>query len=49
MLEIVKKGKVCSADMPQLYLLPYLSSPLIINLINLILINSQGVSAKGIV
>jgi hypothetical protein len=49
MIDIIKKGKVCSADMPQLYLLPYTPSPLIINLMNLILINSQGVTAKGIV
>jgi hypothetical protein len=49
MMDIIKKGKVCSADMPQLYLLPYTPSPLIINLMNLILVNSQGVTGKGIV
>jgi hypothetical protein len=49
MMNIINKGKVCSADMPQLYLLPYTPPPLIINLMNLILVNSQGVTAKGIV
>jgi hypothetical protein len=47
-MDIIGKGKLCNSDMPQFYLLPYLPTPLIINLMNLTLINSQGVSAKGI-
>jgi hypothetical protein len=47
-MENIKNGKTCSAAMPQLYLLLYLPKPLIFNLMNLILINNQGVSAKGI-
>jgi len=49
MMSILKKGRVFSGDMPELYLLPYLPSPFMINLMNLILVNSQGVTAKGIV
>jgi hypothetical protein len=44
----VEKGKSCSSDMPQLYLLRYSSTRLMINLINVILINTQGISPKGI-
>jgi hypothetical protein len=44
----VEKGKLSCLDMPQLYFLPYLRKPLIINLMNLILLNSQGISPKGI-
>jgi hypothetical protein len=46
--EIIKKDRVCSGDLPQLHLLLYLPSPLIMNLLNLILINNHDVSARGI-
>jgi hypothetical protein len=46
-MEIIGKGKLCSSDMPQLYLLPYLPTSLIINLMNLILINNQFEPLRG--
>jgi hypothetical protein len=44
----VGKGKLCSSDMAQSYFFPYLPTPLIINLMSLILLTSQGISRKGI-